>query len=100
MRHGVGSQNRGHQYAGSDSPHTVAWSRENSGERPHPVGQKQANELGCTTCRGTSTSGCRTAGTRLTRVRPVMGGRGSEGIVVVESCAAAPGRRPEVPPFG
>ena len=41
-----GSQNRGHQYAGSDSPHTVAWSRENSGERTHPVGHKQANELG------------------------------------------------------
>ena len=41
-----GSQSRGYEYAGSDSPHTVAWSRENSGERPHPVGQKQANELG------------------------------------------------------
>ena len=41
-----GSQNRGHQYAGSDSPNTVAWSRENSGERTHPVGQKQANEVG------------------------------------------------------
>ena len=41
-----GSQSRGYRYAGSDSPHTVAWSRENSGERTHPVGQKQANELG------------------------------------------------------
>ena len=41
-----GTQSRGHQYAGSGKPHTVVWSRENSGERPHPVGQKQANELG------------------------------------------------------
>ena len=41
-----GSQSRGYQYAGSDTPHAVAWYRENSGERTHPVGQKQANELG------------------------------------------------------
>ncbi len=41
-----GTQSQGYEYAGSDSPHAVAWYRENSGERTHPVGQKQANELG------------------------------------------------------
>ena len=41
-----GTQSQGYEYAGSDSPNTAAWYRENSGERTHPVGQKQANELG------------------------------------------------------
>ena len=41
-----GVQSRGYQYAGSDSPRAVAWYYENSGRKPHPVGQKQANELG------------------------------------------------------
>ena len=42
-----GTQSRGgYEYAGSDTPHTVAWYRENSGNKAHPVGQKQANELG------------------------------------------------------
>ena len=41
-----GTQSRGYQYAGSDAPDAVAWYDENSGGRTHPVGQKQANELG------------------------------------------------------
>ena len=41
-----GQESRGYEYAGSDTPDAVAWYEENSGERPHPVGQKQANELG------------------------------------------------------
>ncbi len=41
-----GSQSQGYEYAGSDTPHAVAWYRENSRERTHPVGQKQANEVG------------------------------------------------------
>ncbi len=41
-----GPQSRAYRYAGSDTPHTVAWYRENSGERTQSVGQKQANELG------------------------------------------------------
>ena len=41
-----GQQSRGYQYAGSDNPDAVGWYMENSGERTHPVGQKQANELG------------------------------------------------------
>ena len=40
-----GSQSQGYQYAGSDNPSAVAWYGD-SGDRTHPVGQKQANELG------------------------------------------------------
>ena len=41
-----GSQSRGYEYAGSDTPDAVAWYRGNSGGKTHSVGQKQANELG------------------------------------------------------
>ena len=41
-----GQQSRGYDYAGSDNPDWVGWHRDNSGGRPHPVGQKKANELG------------------------------------------------------
>jgi formylglycine-generating enzyme required for sulfatase activity len=41
-----GKQSKGYQYAGSNSPDDVAWYHKNSGSKTHPVGQKQANELG------------------------------------------------------
>ena len=41
-----GQQSRGHQYAGSDTPDSVAWYNKNSGDVTHPVGQKHPNELG------------------------------------------------------
>ncbi len=41
-----GQRSRGYQYAGSNNPDAVAWYNENSGDKAHPVGQKQANELG------------------------------------------------------
>ena len=41
-----GSQSRGYEYAGSDTLDAVGWYRGNSGSTTHPVGQKQANELG------------------------------------------------------
>ena len=41
-----GSQSRGYKYAGSNTPNAVAWYEDNSGAKTHPVGQKQANELG------------------------------------------------------
>ena len=41
-----GTQSRGYQYAGSDTLDAVGWSAHNSGDTTHPVGQKQANELG------------------------------------------------------
>ncbi len=41
-----GQQSRGYQYAGSDTPGVVAWYRENSGGKTHPVGQMEPNELG------------------------------------------------------
>ncbi|MBN1648963.1 MAG: SUMF1/EgtB/PvdO family nonheme iron enzyme [Spirochaetales bacterium] len=41
-----GNSSRNYTYAGSGSIGNVAWYRDNSGNRTHPVGQKQANELG------------------------------------------------------
>jgi formylglycine-generating enzyme required for sulfatase activity/tRNA A-37 threonylcarbamoyl transferase component Bud32 len=41
-----GNQSRGYEYSGSDDISAIAWYDENSGYKTHPVGQKQANELG------------------------------------------------------
>jgi hypothetical protein len=41
-----GSKSRGYKYSGSNDIDAVAWHYDNSGRSPHPVGQKQANELG------------------------------------------------------
>jgi len=41
-----GQKSQGYTYAGSDNPDNVAWYRSNSDGQPHPVGQKQPNELG------------------------------------------------------
>jgi formylglycine-generating enzyme len=41
-----GSDGPSANYAGSNSIDEVAWYKENSGKKTHPVGQKQANELG------------------------------------------------------
>ena len=41
-----GSRSKGYRYAGSNSIVSVAWYSSNSGDNTHPVGQKQANELG------------------------------------------------------
>ncbi|MEI6681011.1 MAG: SUMF1/EgtB/PvdO family nonheme iron enzyme [Bacteroidota bacterium] len=41
-----GNQSRGYTYSGSNSIDDVAWYDGNSGLKTHPVGQKQANELG------------------------------------------------------
>jgi formylglycine-generating enzyme required for sulfatase activity len=41
-----GSKSRGYKYSGSNSIDAVAWYKDNSGEKTHPVKRKQANELG------------------------------------------------------
>ncbi len=41
-----GNLSRGYKYSGSNSAGDVGWYRGNSGSEAHPVGQKQANELG------------------------------------------------------
>jgi len=41
-----GNRSSGYKYSGSDNLGNVAWYDENSGGTTHPVGQKQANELG------------------------------------------------------
>ena len=41
-----GKKSRGYQYSGSSNISDVAWYVDNSGLKTHPVGTKQANELG------------------------------------------------------
>lgn len=41
-----GNRSRGYKYSGSDNIDSVAWYNDNNGYTTHPVGQKQANELG------------------------------------------------------
>ena len=41
-----GRKSRGYNYSGSDDVGIVAWYDDNSGNETHPVGMKQANELG------------------------------------------------------
>jgi formylglycine-generating enzyme required for sulfatase activity len=41
-----GNQSRGYKYSGSNTADNVAWYGDNSGSKTHPVGTKQANELG------------------------------------------------------
>ncbi len=41
-----GNLSKGYKYAGSNKASDVAWHRNNSGNSPHDVGQKEPNELG------------------------------------------------------
>ena len=41
-----GKKSQGYQYSGSNNISDVAWYEDNSGNKPHDVGSKQANELG------------------------------------------------------
>ena len=41
-----GNKSKGYKYAGSNTLGDVAWYKDNSSDRTHPVKQKQANELG------------------------------------------------------
>ena len=41
-----GSKSSGYKYSGSNDIGSVAWYKDNSASKTHPVGQKQANELG------------------------------------------------------
>jgi formylglycine-generating enzyme required for sulfatase activity len=41
-----GAQSRNYKYSGSNNIADVAWCKDNSGDKTHPVGTKAANELG------------------------------------------------------
>ena len=41
-----GSESKGYRYSGSNTPDNVAWYRDNSGDKTHPVKTKAPNELG------------------------------------------------------
>ena len=45
-----GNFSRGYIYSGSNNLASVAWFKDNSEDRNHPVGQKKANELGFQGC--------------------------------------------------
>jgi len=45
-RGGIESDNANYRYAGSNNLDEVAWYEDNSGDKTHPVGKKQPNELG------------------------------------------------------
>lgn len=80
-----GNSSKAYTYAGSNTLGNVAWYSDNSGSKSHPVGQKQANELGlfdvsgnilewCWDWKGTYSSGSQsdpkgtsTGSTRITR---------------------------------
>ena len=53
-----GKKRRGYQYSGSSNITDVAWYDGNSGSKTHPVGTKQANELGIYDMSGNVYEGC------------------------------------------
>lgn len=53
-----GNQSKGYMYAGSDTIENVAWYGNNSDRKTHPVGQKEANELGIYDMSGNAEEWC------------------------------------------
>ncbi|MBR6649019.1 MAG: formylglycine-generating enzyme family protein [Bacteroidaceae bacterium] len=58
-RGGNKGKNNNNKYSGSNSIDVVAWYDDNSGNRTHPVKQKQANELGLYDMTGNVEEWCR-----------------------------------------
>ncbi len=89
-----GNMSKGYKYSGSNTIDNVAWYNNNSGNEPHPVGQKQPNELGlydmtgnvdewCSDWHGSYSSGSQTnpTGPATGSYRVIRGG-GYGGIAV------------------
>lgn len=53
-----GNKSQNFTYAGSNNLNDVAWYEKNSGKKPHPVGQKQPNELGIYDMSGNAQEWC------------------------------------------
>ena len=75
-----GKKSRGYQYSGSCKNSDVAWYCYNSGNKTHPVGMKQANELGIYDMSGNVWEWCQDRGAsygKLSQTNPTVAGEGS-----------------------
>ena len=79
-----GKKSRGYQYSGSNNLSDVAWYGDNSGSKTHPVGSKQANELGIYNMAGNVCEWCQDRFGKYissSQVNPTGANRGSYRVI-------------------
>ena len=79
-----GNKSRGYQYSGSNNLSDVAWYGDNSGSKTHPVGSKQANELGIYNMAGNVCEWCQDwngSYSGSSQVNPTGANRGSYRVI-------------------
>ena len=79
-----GNKSRGYQYSGSNNLSDVAWYGDNSGSKTHPVGSKQANELGIYNMAGNVCEWCQDRFGKYissSQVNPTGANRGSYRVI-------------------
>ena len=79
-----GNKSRGYQYSGSNNLSDVAWYGDNRGSKTHPVGSKQANELGIYNMAGNVCEWCQDRFGKYissSQVNPTGANRGSYRVI-------------------